>query len=233
MKKIKVACVISGGKDGIFGYYQSVKKYNVAVLLNLNDNNKDVSFHHYQKELVALQAKAIGLPLIQKTVVAQYRNQNLFEEQIFDIFSKLKKDGIRGVILGYVLTGDYQHDLLKRICSELEIKLILPNYKRNSKIVLTEIIESNIVAIITSVMKGKIAREWLGKPIDKKFLKYLMNKKNIDFCGDKGEFHTFVVDAPFFKKKIYFNEIEKNKIPLKDDFYEYCLKIKKYSFQDR
>lgn len=204
-KKIKIACVISGGKDGFFAYQQirkSTSRYNIKLFLNLFTQDKKSAFHQYQSNLVALQAKAIGLPLIQKKVVGQHKNQKLFVSQIYKIFRKLKESGIEGISFGYILIGDFQDKLLHEACNSLGLELILPNYGKKSKIILNKLIKSGIKAMIVTVNVQFLGAEWLGKIIDQKFIVYLRKNKNIDFCGDKGEYHTLVIDAPFFIKKI-------------------------------
>ena len=50
---------------------------------------------------------------------------------------------------------------------------------------------------------------WLGRKIDSDFVKEIKGLGNIDPCGEKGEFHTFVYDGPIFKKPVEFTIGEK------------------------
>ena len=46
---------------------------------------------------------------------------------------------------------------------------------------------------------------WLGRRIDRKFLidiKEYQRNRNLDICGENGEYHTFVVDGPCFHKRV-------------------------------
>ncbi|MBU4216563.1 diphthine--ammonia ligase [Candidatus Parcubacteria bacterium] len=205
----KLISVISGGKDGLFAYQSCLNdNFEVVGFLNLINNEGRVSFHAYGKELVKLQARSIGLPIMQKSVAHQRVDKELFEKQIFAIFSSLKKKGIDGVVFGYILSGDYQDKLLVDVTKKLNMELILPNYKKNSKNVLRAIIDSGLKIIITAVKPIYIGREWLGREVDNVFFEYLSKTNGIDYCGDKGEYHTLVVDAPFFKEKIVINKSE-------------------------
>lgn len=202
--KYNVACVISGGKDGIFAYYKVLQHGHVVkALINLYSQSNRVSFHRYEKALVQQQASAMGLPLIQKKITPQHENQEQFESQLKDILLKAKENySLDGIVVGYILQGDYQDILLKKICSEIGLKLILPNHGRKSERVAKEIVKSGIKAMITTVNEEYLSRDWLSKFVDTSFLAFVKSKNNIDFCGDKGEYHTFVVDAPFFKKRV-------------------------------
>lgn len=203
-RKAEVACVISGGKDGIFAYHEIRKKkeYDVKLLLNLFVNGDGVSFHQYHRKLVRKQARAIGLPLVQREVVRQYENQELFESQLLEIMRELKASGISGVVFGYILMGDYQDTLLRRVCGKAGIDLILPNYGKRSDLILRRIIRSGIRAIVTAVDPDKLSDEWLGCRIDEGFIADMKKAGNIDPCGDAGEYHSFVLDAPFFSERL-------------------------------
>ena len=56
--------------------------------------------------------------------------------------------------------------------------------------------------MIISINLDKLPQEFCGRVIDKDFLKDL--PKTIDPCGENGEFHTFCLDGPIFKKPISF-----------------------------
>ena len=59
------------------------------------------------------------------------------------------------------------------------------------------------MTIIVSVKAGLLGKEWLGRTIDHKFVKDLRRyNREIDPCGEDGEFHTFVIDGPLFKHRL-------------------------------
>jgi diphthine-ammonia ligase len=60
----------------------------------------------------------------------------------------------------------------------------------------------------------KFAVSWLGRELDKqclKDLKVLSDKFGIDVCGEKGEYHTMIIDAPIFKKTIDVSNFSKGR----------------------
>ena len=50
--------------------------------------------------------------------------------------------------------------------------------------------------------------DYLGRELNRQFFNDLKKLGNIDLCGERGEYHTFVTDGPNFSKKI---EIQKTK----------------------
>jgi len=60
-------------------------------------------------------------------------------------------------------------------------------------------------ALVVRVKADLLDKEWLARKIDNAFMKDILKlkeKANIDLCGELGEYHTFVYDGPFFKKRL-------------------------------
>lgn len=67
------------------------------------------------------------------------------------------------------------------------------------------LIDSGFHAIISGVFSAPFDATWLGRRIDRQALaelKLFSEKYGITLTGEGGEYETFVVDAPFFKKRI-------------------------------
>ncbi len=222
--KLKIAAIWSGGKDGCMSYFRVFQMgYKVEYLLNLiNKENNMVAFHNFHKNLIKMQSNAIGMPLLQNRICSQKNNRRQFENELKKIVLRLKNKGINGISVGYV-SGDYQRVLLKQLSSSLSMALIEPLYQKNSKNTLKEFIQLGFKAVIVSVDLSLLDDYWVGCIVDENFIKYLVKKSNVDFCGDRGEYHTFVIDGPIFKKRIIFHNT--SKIYIKN----YCfLNISKY-----
>jgi uncharacterized protein (TIGR00290 family) len=59
--------------------------------------------------------------------------------------------------------------------------------------------------VIVSVFAYGFDESWLGRKLDKNVVQDLLKldeKYHVNPCGEGGEFESFVLDAPFFKKKI-------------------------------
>ncbi|MHB1347367.1 MAG: Dph6-related ATP pyrophosphatase, partial [Candidatus Humimicrobiaceae bacterium] len=72
-------------------------------------------------------------------------------------------------------------------------------------------------------------KEWLGRRLDNSFLNEIKLLKDVDVCGERGEFHSIVIDGPIFKQKI---DISKSRKVLREgywflDIQEYNLVAKK------
>ena len=64
--------------------------------------------------------------------------------------------------------------------------------------------------------KENLSSDWIGRTLDKITFNDLKKKLNIDICGENGEYHTMILNTPFFKHKIVVNEI---KVTENDQYY--------------
>jgi diphthine-ammonia ligase len=210
-KKNKEKVVVSwtGGKDGCFACYKAISEgFDVSSLLNFRDLNRRRS-HEINPELLYAQSEAIGIPIIQIGFES-------YEQEFKKVIRNLNEcgAGIEGAVFGHIKT--HKH-LVDRICSDLDLKLLLPLWEQNSEQIITDFINAGFEAIIVSVKADLFDKEWHGRKIDKKFVSDLRSYNNaIDPCGENGEFHTFVIDGPMFKKKL---RIVKSEKILRDGFW--------------
>ncbi len=217
----KVVVSWTGGKDGCFACYKAISEgFDVSYLLNFRDMKRRGS-HEINSELLYAQSEAIGIPIIQIGFES-------YEQEFKKVIRNLNGygTGIEGAVFGHIET---HKELVDRICSDLDLKLLLPLWKQNSEQIITDFMKAGFEAIIISVKADLLGEEWLGRKIDTKFVSDLHSYNNaIDPCGEYGEFHTFVIDGPIFRKKLQI--VNREKI-LKDGYW--LMDISKYSIEDK
>lgn len=191
----------SGGKDSCFALWKAKSQgLKIAHLLNfVNEDSTRAMSHGLAPELIALQAQAMGLPLLQKKVT-----WDTYEAGFKSAVSELKLKGITGVVAGDIYLQEHK-DWVDRVCGEVDVKAILPLWQMNTAQLLTDFIEAGFKAIIVSVNAEFFGKEWLGRQLDGELaaeLNDVAQKLNIDPCGEAGEFHTFAYDGPVFNRAI-------------------------------
>ena len=67
---------------------------------------------------------------------------------------------------------------------------------------LQEFIALGFKAIIIATQREFLGKEWLGRQIDENFMEEIEKVENMDICGEKGEYHTFVYNGPIFKNPV-------------------------------
>ncbi|MBI5143768.1 MAG: diphthine--ammonia ligase [Candidatus Omnitrophica bacterium] len=208
---MKAVSLWSGGKDSCFAEYKARSLgYEILALFNFTkvDENNSLS-HGLSSEIIRKQAEVIGIPIVQKAMP-----QENYRQEFKNIIGAWKKErGIEGIVFGDIYLEEHKN-WIDKICQELEVEAIMPIWGRDTKELIMEIIDSGFEAIVVSTRADILGKEWLGRKIDKEFIEQL--SPEIDPCGEKGEFHTFVYNGPTFKNRV---EFEVRKKVLKDKNY--------------
>ncbi len=206
---MKVISSWSGGKDSCLACYNAMQDgLDVSYLMNMAVNGRS---HGLDMKLVSAQSQSIGIPLMQRVVTwntYEEEFKNSVDELIRDLRSRssegnalrLKKKGVDGMVFGDIDLQEHR-DWVENICAELGVKAFLPLWKRDRIEILNEFISAGFEAVVVCVRSDVLDREWLGRVVNEEFVKDLSHT-GIDLCGEFGEYHTFVVDGPIFKKKI-------------------------------
>lgn len=199
-KKINAFCSWSGGKESTLSYYKADRKgVQITHLINmLSEDGKHSRSHGLNPALLKVQGKSLKVPILQpKTTWADY------EEKFKKAILKLKEKRIRAGIFGDIDLQEHR-DWIERVCAETEIEPILPLWGENREDLLWEFIGAGFKAMVVSVNSEFLDEGWLGRRIDENFIIDLKKMSNIDLCGEKGEYHTFVYDGPIFQSPVEF-----------------------------
>ena len=172
------------------------QEYNISHLVNfISREFKRVSFHGTEARLIQLQSQAIGIPLLQKQTTWEEYEQEFKEA----VRSLLPKD-IKGMVFGDIYLDEHK-EWVERVCDEMGIEAIEPLWNKDTEEVFTGFVDSGFEAVIVSASDKLIDEGWVGQRLDRKFLAYLKTR-NVDLCGENGEYHTLVVNGPLFKRRI-------------------------------
>ncbi|XP_066044438.1 diphthine--ammonia ligase [Chamaea fasciata] len=219
---MRVVALISGGKDSCYNMMQCVAAgHQIVALANLRPaentgQTDELDSYMYQTvghQAIDLYADALGLPLyrgfIKGTSVNTGREYTACQEdEVEDLYQLMKlvkdKEGVEGVSVGAILS-DYQRVRVEDVCRRLNLQPLAYLWHRNQEILLKEMISSNVQAIIIKVAAfGLDPDKHLGKTLGEMepILLELSEKYGVHVCGEGGEYETFTLDCPLFKKKI-------------------------------
>lgn len=196
---MKLAALISGGKDSSFAIYKALQEgHEVTDLVTIIPANEDsYMFHSANIHLTELIADACGIPLTSQISTGEK------EKELKDLKKALSQLNIDGVIVG-AIESEYQASRVRRICAELGIKMYAPLWHMEPERLLREMTKLMDIRMVKVAAAG-MDESWLGRRFDEKLiedLKALNRKYRVHIAGEGGEYESLVLDAPFYKKRI-------------------------------
>lgn len=203
MTNTSFMCSWSGGKDSCYAFHLTAKKQIPTVLLNvLNEHGDRSRSHGIPKEMLIAQADALQLPIH-------------FFESTWNDYERLYIENLRSLTNEYDLNSAVFGDIdieshrawEEKVSNAAGLQAILPIWKQARKQLVLDMIDYGIEAIIVSCNQI-LGPEFLGKKIDRKLVNELENL-GVDACGENGEYHTLVVNAPLFKNRVEVEIIQK------------------------
>ncbi|XP_048342176.1 diphthine--ammonia ligase isoform X2 [Sphaerodactylus townsendi] len=201
--------------------------HEIVALANLRpaenkEGTDELDSYMYQTvghHAIELYSEAMGLPLYRHTIkgtsVDIGRTYTKCEgDEVEDLYQLLKlvkdKEDVEGVSVGAILS-DYQRVRVEDVCKRLTLQPLAYLWRRDQEMLLKEMISSNIEAIIIKVAAfGLDPDKHLGKTLDEMepYLLELSKNYGVHICGEGGEYETFTLDCPLFKKKIVVDSTE-------------------------
>lgn len=198
---MRVVSLWSGGKDSCFACYKAeLQGHQIVSLINFTNSDGTGSVSHgLSADIIRKQTRLIGIPFLQKAMPKEG-----YRDAFQALIKRYKiKEGIEGIVFGDIYLQEHR-DWIDKVCKELEVEAILPIWTRDTENLIRMIIDSGFKSIVVSVNKDILGKDWLGREIDDGFVKDLKAIGDVDLCGERGEFHTFVYDGPIFKKPVEF-----------------------------
>src|SRR3989304_7197989 len=200
---MRLGGLFSGGKDSTLALHKAVEKEEVACLITLVSQNKEsYMFHTPNIDLTALQAEALGLPLISRVTEGKKEEELKDLEQA--ITRAITQHDIEGVVTGAV-ESVYQASRIQRICHRVNVWCFNPLWKKNQRLLLEEIVQKGFNVTISGIFAYPLDESWLGKTLDKAMIEKLValgKEFGLSPSGEGGEIETSVLDAPLFKRRI-------------------------------
>jgi uncharacterized protein (TIGR00290 family) len=197
----KVLLSWSSGKDSAWALHllRRQPEIQVAALLTTFNSAADrVAMHAVRRALVEAQAERTGLPLW--AVELPWPCSNLeYEERMRGVCQRATTEGFVAIAFGDLFLQDIR-DYRVRQLQGSGLEPLFPVWQIPTKQLGRDMIAAGVKAKITCVDPSKLAKSFAGREYDLHLLQTL--PPEIDPCGENGEFHTFVCDAPVFSRPI-------------------------------
>jgi diphthamide synthase (EF-2-diphthine--ammonia ligase) len=154
--------------------------------------------HAVRRRLVEEQAKRIGLPLWPVELPWPCPN-GVYEERMSAVCRRAVAEGLTGIAFGDLFLRDIR-EYRERQLEGTGLEPLFPVWDIPTRGLAASMIESGVKAKITCIDPNKLDASFAGREFDSAFIQDL--PPAADPCGENGEFHSFVYDAPVFSGPI-------------------------------
>ena len=187
----------SGGKDSSLALYHALQSGTViGLIVMLEEQGQRSRSHAMPLDIIQAQADAIGLPVFMTS--SSWAD---YEDKFIDLMKQAKQKGAEVLVTGDLDIPQHGcwHD---RVTQQVGLKLGMPLWLRPHREVVEEFINLGFRSVVVTVnLKLGMKVEDLGKILTLEYIQEL-ESRDIDPCGEGGEFHTTVIDGPIFNKAI-------------------------------
>jgi uncharacterized protein (TIGR00290 family) len=190
--KPRTAISWSGGKDSYLALHRCHSSYDVVAMITMfNDDGSRSRSHGLRPEIVQAQADRLALPLfVGRGSWATYELG--YRQAVHDA---------RSLDISHVIFGDIMYDsnraFPERVCAAEGLVAVEPLWNEPTGSLFREFVGTGADARIVTVRDGVIDPSWLGRRVALDLLDEI-EALGIDPCGEHGEYHTVVLDAPLF-----------------------------------
>lgn len=189
----------SGGKDSALALHRLRQQSRLSVTTLLTMINEDAdrsSWHGIPRETMEVQAAALELPIDFVPVAADATG---YVDQMAETFQDYQERGIAYLAVGDIETADPDMPR-ERAMSAAGLSPFYPLLGESTDTLVQEVIDSRFRAIIVVVDGTHLDRSYLGREVTPALLDELPDA--VDVGGERGEYHTFVVDGPPFAREV-------------------------------
>lgn len=194
----------SGGKDSVLALDRllSDPQFDVIGLLTmLTEQDQQVSMHGVSRELIESQASAVGQRLVTVEVPRWPVNQIYAQAFAYGI-EKFEAGAACAVAFGDLFLEDIR-EFREQLCGQLGRTAVFPLWGTQTTRLAGEFLNSGYRAVVCCADAARLTADFVGCRYDAAFLQRLPG--DVDPCGERGEFHTFVTFGMGWNREIPVN----------------------------
>ena len=186
---MKAAVLWTGGKDSALALHLSLNLHDIRSLICFvpTDNRQ---FYAHPQQLMTLQAQKIGIPIKFIPISEPYKQS--YRRQI----ETIKDEGIEVLITGDISTVGGMPNWIDEVAAGL-VSVEKPLWELDRGAILDTLASNQFEVVCSLSYKKHFQTTITGRYLDLELISQL-KQLPIDPCGEQGEYHTWVLDAPYF-----------------------------------
>jgi uncharacterized protein (TIGR00290 family) len=190
----------SSGKDGAWALHALRARPElelVGLLTTVTESFERVAMHGVHRRLLAAQAEAVGLPLFEVSLPYPCSNA-VYEARMREALERAKAAGVERIAFGDLYLEDiraYREEKLRG--TGIEPLFPLWTTPDATPALARRMLASGLRAVLVCVDPKRLPASFAGRVFDAALLDEL--PRDVDPCGERGEFHTFCCAGPMFR----------------------------------
>jgi uncharacterized protein (TIGR00290 family) len=210
----------SGGKDSALALARLRADPHVEVvglLTTVTAGYDRVSIHGVRRSLLHAQAEALALPLQEVTLAPESSNE-AYDAALAGALRELRArmPDVKRLAFGDIFLEDVRKYREERV-QALGFGALFPLWGESTRDLAAEVFASGIVARLVCVDTQALPAAFAGRTYDAALLADV--PADVDPCGERGEFHTFVSAGPGFRHPVPYTVGE---VVLRMDRFAFC-----------
>lgn len=195
-----LALAWSGGKDSALALaaLREAGEEPCALMTTVTETYDRVSMHGVRRELLARQAEAAGVPLVEVVIPPTCVNAE-YEARMAAALDAPPLDAAGEIAFGDLFLEDVRAYREARLTAAGR-RARFPLWGRDTAELARGFLAAGFQAWISCVDPKQLDASFAGRRYDSTLLDDL--PEGVDPCGENGEFHTFVVAGPVLRGRV-------------------------------
>ena len=206
---MKTAALWTGGKDSALACNKAMREHDVVNIVTFIWDKPSLA---HPLSIIKSQSEAIEIPFLWYRLKPPYKES--YREAILHLKQNYRIDSVVTGDISYV--DAYHGNWIDEVCKDTGVEVIKPLWEHDRQSILDELLDNGFRILFSCVKEPWMTEEWLGRILDSNSMKEMQTLhqlKGSDLCGENGEYHTMVLDAPYFTKTIQVPQFQKEKTP--------------------
>jgi len=212
----------SGGKDSalaLAALRDDPSVELIGLLTSVTRGYERVSIHGVRRELLEAQAESLRLPLTEIAVEPDCSNADYEAAFLRGIADARRVHGeVDAIAFGDLFLTDVRA-YRERLLAGTGVGFRFPLWGVPTPALAERCVSLGVHARLVCVDTTQLAARFVGRLFDRALLSEL--PAGVDPCGERGEFHTFVADAPGFHEPVPYS-VGETVMRGEDERFAYC-----------
>jgi uncharacterized protein (TIGR00290 family) len=210
----------SGGKDSALALREILgdARYRVAALLTTVTAEYDrISMHGVRRTLLRRQTESLGLPL-EEVLISPGASNGEYETNMGAALAALRTriPGLDTVVFGDLFLADVRA-YRERMLARIGMRGLFPLWLHDTRALAYDFVRLGYRAVLVCVDAAQLGGAFAGREFDADLLHDL--PREVDPCGENGEFHTFVYAGPGLRQPVFH---DRGPVVVRDGRFVYC-----------